>query len=723
MNKDTKIGDVELDEDERSILKMNPKFAVMKRIRLEDIETEIEIGFSKIRYEIAKRKTEKLEEGIEFESLDGKKRKIEAGYDNSKESIVEEARLRQVYDPIGKTFDYSKKRVTDLQECAEIILPKPGDDRIECELEMIRDIMIDEFNSYKTKIEKDLMKRNKTQKEIERNQEWSNLSKKEKKGLVKLQKRIRNDEIAILKTDKSGKLAAISKDDYKKMGLSLNKSDKKVTRKEMLKIEKEINDHTRMLVKCMNMGEKNDHLQRILDSKLTTSELSAPMYYMFKDHKAEGGWRPVVSGCSSNTLGLSNLVSEMIESVCSAVINPYEVISSTDMLSRIESFNKWLNEEQKRKIEAGIENWDWQDDMMLLGSDVVALFPSLSATNTSKIVRKQVTKSPIVWQNIDHTWLRLYVHLNRNMTSDISKIEHLLPYKKKGRPGKESGMSSMECKKRRLNINGKKSCWDWPEQEVTENDVKELLGIAMEIVVNFFFTHFVYTFGGEHFLQCSGGPIGARLTMCIARLVMQDWSETFSQILKENKLKEMLRGIYVDDGRNVIELLRLGVRYNIDEKKFIYKEEWEKSDLDEGMSRRKKTEKEIAILMNSINEDLKFTTETEKDFVNLRLPTLSFEVWSENSGIRHSYYEKGMRSQVLTMQRSSMAEKSKYSILVNEIVRRFEVMEDNLPIKEQISIIDHYTKQLRNSEYEYKQSKDIIVSALKGILSVIQNKE
>ena len=38
MNKDTKIGDVELDEDERSILKMNPKFAVMKRIKLEDIE-------------------------------------------------------------------------------------------------------------------------------------------------------------------------------------------------------------------------------------------------------------------------------------------------------------------------------------------------------------------------------------------------------------------------------------------------------------------------------------------------------------------------------------------------------------------------------------------------------------------------------------------------------------------------------------------------------------
>ena len=40
-----------------------------------------------------------------------------------------------------------------------------------------------------------------------------------------------------------------------------------------------------MLVKMFRMGEKNGHLQRILDSKLTKSEQSAPKYFMFKDHK------------------------------------------------------------------------------------------------------------------------------------------------------------------------------------------------------------------------------------------------------------------------------------------------------------------------------------------------------------------------------------------------------------------------------------------------------
>ena len=60
---------------------------------------------------------------------------------------------------------------------------------------------------------------------------------------------------------------------------------------------------------------------------------------MFKDHKAEGGFRQVVGGCSSNTLGLSNMLSEVLESVASSRRNPYEVISSEDLLARVENAN------------------------------------------------------------------------------------------------------------------------------------------------------------------------------------------------------------------------------------------------------------------------------------------------------------------------------------------------------------------------------------------------
>ena len=97
-----------------------------------------------------------------------------------------------------------------------------------------------------------------------------------------------------------------------------------------------------MLIKAFNIGEEHNHVERVMRSKLMNSETAAPRYYMFKDHKKEESWRPVVSGCNSNTLGLSNLLSEVIKSICTAVEEPYEVISSEDMLYRIENLNMEL---------------------------------------------------------------------------------------------------------------------------------------------------------------------------------------------------------------------------------------------------------------------------------------------------------------------------------------------------------------------------------------------
>ena len=118
--------------------------------------------------------------------------------------------------------------------------------------------------------------------------------------------------------------------------------------------------------------------------------------------------------------------------------------------------------------------------------------------------------------------------------------------------------------------------------------------------------------------------------------------------------------------------------------------------------------------MNSINSDLEFTTESERDFDNKRLPTLSFEMWSTSEGISHSYFEKHMRSQVLTMRKSSMPETSKYSILVNELNRRFEVMSEDITVEERVNTVDKFTQQLVNSGFSYTQIKDIVLSSLKG---------
>ena len=94
----------------------------------------------------------------------------------------------------------------------------------------------------------------------------------------------------------------------------------------------------------------------------------------------------------------------------------FEVISSEDMLYRIENLNKKLEEYNNER--KGTEG-DWREDYMLLGSDVTTLFPSLSAEKTAKCVRSQILKMDIEWENIDTRWLCLYIHLSRHLCSDV----------------------------------------------------------------------------------------------------------------------------------------------------------------------------------------------------------------------------------------------------------------------------------------------------------------
>ena len=52
--------------------------------------------------------------------------------------------------------------------------------------------------------------------------------------------------------------------------------------------------------------------------------------------------------------------------------------------------------------------------------------------------------------------------------------------------------------------------------------------------------------------------------------------------------------------------------------------------------------------------------------------------------------------------------------MVNELVRRLEVLDEKLDKKEILEVIEKYIQQLKNSEFNWKQIRDIVISALKG---------
>ena len=171
-----------------------------------------------------------------------------------------------------------------------------------------------------------------------------NLSEESKDGLRRLQKRIKENEVVVLKTYKSGKMCLVTKEEYIKMGMEHTKKDQEIHRKGIVEKEKQLNGHVFFWAKMWGSGEAHKQRDRIIDSKVVSSEQLADLYLMYKDHKEGNKTRPVVTGCNSNTRGFSNSVSDLLESVNKANEAPYETISGEDMLARIAKYNKKAEE-------------------------------------------------------------------------------------------------------------------------------------------------------------------------------------------------------------------------------------------------------------------------------------------------------------------------------------------------------------------------------------------
>ena len=122
---------------------------------------------------------------------------------------------------------------------------------------------------------------------------------------------------------------------------------------------------------------------------------------------------------------------------------------------------------------------------------------------SARIVREQVEKSKMIWENVDPKWLCLYVYLNKKYCEGIKEIEHLLPKRTPGRRVKEAGMGSWEARRREVRESGEGN-WIWPEKLPKEKETRKLLGMALEIAVQLNFTNFIYTFGGKSSYKVQG---------------------------------------------------------------------------------------------------------------------------------------------------------------------------------------------------------------------------
>ena len=258
--------------------------------------------------------------------------------------------------------------------------------------------------------------------------------------------------------------------------------------------------------------------------------------------------------------------------------------------------------------------------------------------------------------------------------------------------------------------------WEFERVDITKDEERKIIGAVAEVALKVLFNNFTYKFGEKYFHQSEGGPIGVRATGAAAQLVMEHWGGEYRSLLEAAGLQIFMLSGYVDDGRQISSVLKPGMRFV--ESQFIFSEEAEKEDIkmkEQGESTNQRMARVCRPAMDSVNSDLKFTTESQEDFENERLPTLDFEMWLTQDGVKHSYYQKPMKTPLVLMERSGISHKQKFQILTNELNRRLSnIMQDKIPVSEIKTKIEQYIIELKSSGYNISQAREIICSGIRG---------
>ena len=330
---------VSLNEDEITILTRGPKYAIRRILNKERFLIEMEKALVKEKW--SRRKRQELEDMDDTGDMTDEEkeriRKVEEEF---------ETRSRQIYDGDNKRFDYGNKSATDAKGNKRVTLPKALSHSEEAELEVRRIEWIRLFDDLVAELEdEDDMKK-------------KNITKAEERGLKSLKKRVADGELVICQTDKSGRFAVLTLEQYEEAGMKHVSGDEEVNLAYVKDNERQVNGHCNMVLKIFRVGKNWRQEDRNKEVKINHGLAVCPMYVMFKDHK---GWtghmggpapsRPIASSSSGNNMHFSELMSEILEPVAAEWNGGMEVISGSHFMSKIDKMNEKTRQEWRRKGE------------------------------------------------------------------------------------------------------------------------------------------------------------------------------------------------------------------------------------------------------------------------------------------------------------------------------------------------------------------------------------
>ena len=675
-------GGVQLNNDEKEALKLPPKLAEYVKLDFENIETEIEKGCTKWRYEL----------------MNNDEGETDGGGD---ENV---AQKNKVYDIKNKKLDMAVMRATSLPTVDRVFLPGPArDGRMEVLIQLTKEEMMQDVRTYMA-----------LHCQEDGSQKETCLPAGCTRGLKSLQGRSRNGEICIYKTDKSDRLCCDTVDNYDAAMKEHVDKDVVVTEDDYSKVEDEMNGHSVMWGRILSVGAAYGQEDRVKRALVSHDSAAPVLRGHRKDHKAARGLeeegpptRPVVNAKRGAISRLSHLISKPIAIVADEADTDKMCESTEEVMEAIETLNKEANT---------------NSDIVIGSLDVKALFPSLEVNRSAEIVRRMIASSSVDIENVDYNELTKYIAINVDIVEIQQSGMQDLIHTRKHTKGPKPGMTAREVTDGDEQRSEQKTKWRRPVREpATPAERKELLGWGMEIAIKTVMKNHIYLYHGKLRRQDGGGGIGVELTGAVAKCVMTDWSKRFCLRAGELGIQLKMFKCYVDDENTVMRSLPCGTRYE-NEELVIKEDEIEGDSLVPEDQRNMELLKEVA---DAVEPMIETTVDYPSKHEDNKMPILDLKVWTserEDGGkeVEFEFYRKPFASRFVMLASSAAPWQMKRTVLTQEGIRRLLRCRPSLPASRKCEILTEFMRMLRRSGYNEKFRLEILKSAKSGYEKIVE---
>ena len=298
----------------------------------------------------------------------------------------------------------------------------------------------------------------------------------------------------------------------------------------------------------------------------------------------------------------------------------------------------------------------------IVGNDVEALYPSLLDIESARITRQAVLMADLQIDNFDYELGLKYLLV----TGGKSHLE-------------EIGLGKVAprwlgSRQDLLTVGGESmeepEKWSKLKRELTSGEKKQVLARVVEAAVLICMSTHVYSFNGNLYIQCKGGPIGMRFTASLASVIMKFWDLKWIELLKRENVVYDLYLRYVDDCRLFLPVFNKGWLWK--DNRLMYSAEQHVIDNESDETDVARTTRIITNAMCSLTSFLKFTGEDSTMFPDETLPTLDTTLWIENNRVKHMFYEKPTVGNRVLIKDTALPIASIRSSLLQETVRRLQ---------------------------------------------------